>query len=1080
MPDVTGGIVSAIEYDSVSNKIYIAGDFTQVGSTPRKGFAVLDMSTGNVLPDFSNITIDNYGLGVLSVNVRMKLLHNKLYIGGVLNAYENGTNWLGYLFYLDLSNGSSYQLYANSFLSDFKLYNNKIYTTGANSTNGPSDQYMACELDTMGNLIWQKSISANPGDELFCVDVRGNNLFIGGQFSSFGGQACTNLAKVNLPGHTISSWTVNPLPGSGNSNCFIAHGISIFPNDILLNIHKRSCASPQHNTGFYSIANGLFTTADTALSYQADNQVLVRENDTSFWYYNNNGLKLYSLKKYVATWSPVLNGSPACLFRKSHFLFIGGSFTTLEGNPHKGFGVYCLAPEKPQFTVNPATVCREDQHVVFNVASDPEAVSYQWSYNSIGVTINGSGSTINLDFNSGAVSGDLIVKAVNACGAVSQPQSTHIQVYPLPYVTAGQDVHFTCVKTTATMNGGPVSNYGHYTWNGPGGYYSTSPVNAVTTANVQAGDYVFTVFVNATGCHKSDTMHIYFDTLRPVVNHLTGNYVLTCKTTSFMLDASANYSSLDTLHWYGQSFSQNNPAIITNAGTYYLSITSGANGCKNIDSIIVTSNTATPIFSFATADTITCLKDSILLSAHSGNANAVFFWTHASDTLLNNAYVRQPGAYQVHVTDTLNGCSSSGLGLISQYTTPPSVQILPGSYQINCSYDTCVLNGTSFTPGTILLWSDPNSFSSANPAIATQQGIYFLTATNSQNGCSTKDSVFVTKQNVLIVHASSDTTICKGSSSVIHSNVVGGMPGFVYSWNNSAGNSPYVTVSPADTTEYIVTITDSAGCSGKDTVIINVPAQVSDSVASFMPCDPNHPNGQIQIYATGGIAPYQYAINNSSFQSGNIFQNLSYGTYTIAIRDVMGCSSGSVTYIDNTSFLPAPDFILSTHEIRGDTFVIVDISNPRPDSVSWIFPANCTAINQDLFAPEIIHSDTGAMQITMNAWFGTCQMMLTKNISVKIRDTSEANDHNANGIKSINLYPNPNNGNFSLDVSFYKPQSFAIFIFDANGHELMRIPQSNTDFVNAQINLHTPVPGTYLLKVVAEYDSKSRTFLISQ
>jgi hypothetical protein len=116
----------------------------------------------------------------------------------------------------------------------------------------------------------------------------------------------------------------------------------------------------------------------------------------------------------------------------------------------------------------------------------------------------------------------------------------------------------------------------------------------------------------------------------------------------------------------------------------------------------------------------------------------------------------------------------------------------------------------------------------------------------------------------------------------------------------------------------------------------------------------------------------------------------------------------------------------------------------------------------------------------MLAWFGTCQMSLTKNIHVFKFDTSIANNYNNNGIKSIILYPNPNTGNFTVDVSLYKTQTFAIFVIDALGHELLRLPYNNLDFISAPINISNPTPGTYLLKVIAEYDSQTKSFLITQ
>jgi hypothetical protein len=1083
IPSVTGGYVSAFEFDSLTNKLYLAGDFTQVGSKPRQGFAVIDITTGTVLNDFDLLTIGKSFINSsLPVKIRMKIHKNKLYIGGVLGAsYNSGALQTNYLFTLGLYDGSVNSLYANSAISDFKIYNDKIYIAGGYENYTP-DEYLVSELDTLGNILWQNSISTNPSDKLFCLDIKNNNLYAGGIFSSFGGISHHNIVKINLSTHAATTWSLSPQPGiSPNLTCYGVSNIICYPNDILIDLFNSSCGSP-HNIGFYNASTGALNNQATTVPYLGDYPNVFRENDTSFWYCNSSGLKYYGLHHYVSSWSPNSGGQNlTSFFRKSDYLFVGGSFTSLESTPHTGLGVYCLPPEKPVLQTASPSVCRLQKNVAYSIVPDPKAVSYTWNYTGTGVTISGSGTSVNLDFSSNAFSGTLEVIAYSKCGAPSSTLSIPISVHPLPTMSAGPDIHFTCIRTNGVLNGTPSNSFVHSTWTGPSSYYSTSAYNQVQSSNVTGGNYIFTVIINATGCQKSDTLTIFFDTLKPVINHLSGNFVLTCKTNSVILDASANYPSNDTLHWSGVSFSQSNPAVVTNTGNYILTVTSGANGCKNKDSVVVTQNFTPPNLSLSlNHDTITCIKDSILLHSSSSDINAILYWKDpGNDSLFNNSFIDQPGIYTAHALDTSNGCTSQSAFFISKFTTPPTVNINPGNYQLTCSYNSAVLNGSSLNTGALLTWTGPGNFSSVNPASATIPGIYVLTATHPKNGCTAKDSVNVILKNILQLNISADTTICNGTSAMINASPIGGTAGFTYSWNNNTGNSPSASVFPADTTKYIITVTDSTGCIGIDSVTINVPVMLSDSLVAFIPCDPNHPTGQVQVFGSGGVLPYVYSINSGSFQSSGVFSSLGFGTYTVAVKDGLGCLFNSIAIIDSSSLLPSPDFILSTNEIRGDTFVIVDISNPRPDSVSWILPSNCQLANTNLFAPEIINSDTGVIQITMLAWFGTCQMSITKNVHIFKSDTSIANNYNINGIKSLTLYPNPNTGYFTVDLSFYKVQPCAIFIFDALGNELLRIPYSNSDFISAPIGLPNPGPGTYVLKVISAYDSKTKTFQVT-
>ncbi len=52
-------------------------------------------------------------------------------------------------------------------------------------------------------------------------------------------------------------------------------------------------------------------------------------------------------------------------------------------------------------------------------------------------------------------------------------------------------------------------------------------------------------------------------------------------------------------------------------------------------------------------------------------------------------------------------------------------------------------------------------------------------------------------------------------------------------------------------------------------------------------------DGEIEVTVSGGTAPYQYRLNDGSFQSLNVFDNLSVGLYTIEIVDANGCNMQS-------------------------------------------------------------------------------------------------------------------------------------------------------------------------------------------
>jgi len=134
----------------------------------------------------------------------------------------------------------------------------------------------------------------------------------------------------------------------------------------------------------------------------------------------------------------------------------------------------------------------------------------------------------------------------------------------------------------------------------------------------------------------------------------------------------------------------------------------------------------------------------------------------------------------------------------------------------------------------------------------------------------------------------------------------------------TGGNPPYVYFStaarisnktgifgglPAGT--YDLTVQDLKGKRTTTSVVLTSPGTFpyfTSAVVDATGCNTN--NGRVTLTPAGGMAPYQYSINDgASFQSGNVFSNLPPGSYSILIKDANGCitapwSAIGVSYAD--------------------------------------------------------------------------------------------------------------------------------------------------------------------------------------
>ncbi|HLP51569.1 MAG TPA: T9SS type A sorting domain-containing protein [Chitinophagales bacterium] len=179
-----------------------------------------------------------------------------------------------------------------------------------------------------------------------------------------------------------------------------------------------------------------------------------------------------------------------------------------------------------------------------------------------------------------------------------------------------------------------------------------------------------------------------------------------------------------------------------------------------------------------------------------------------------------------------------------------------------------------------------------------------------------------------------DTSATYGNGS-LSASAAGGTPPYFFEW--STGESTDNTV-PKQPGNYCLTVTDAANCSFDTCVTVTngtVPYQVWTDVTDAS-CH-YATDGAISIITFGGNAPFEYKLNNGSYQSSNVFSNLSPGLYTITVKDqqnqIMVIQAGIIS--PNPMFVSAGVNPASTTTAQ-DGFIISSVVNGQaPFSFIW-------------------------------------------------------------------------------------------------------------------------------------------------
>ncbi len=329
------------------------------------------------------------------------------------------------------------------------------------------------------------------------------------------------------------------------------------------------------------------------------------------------------------------------------------------------------------------------------------------------------------------------------------------------------------------------------------------------------------------------------------------------------------------------------------AGTYNGTVTD-ANGCSATATAVIPNN----------APTVTLTQGSVTPNTACGTPNGAFTVNVTSGTApysftangLNSTIGTFNGVagavYVVNVTDA-NGCT----GTIN-------VTVPENAPTVTLSQSSVTPNTTCGTPNGAFTVSATNG---ASPYTYTVSGVSNSTGTFTglagntytvnvvdANGCTGTLNVVVVNNaltlNAQITNNSPNTSCVSPNGAITVSATNGAAP---YTYNNGIATNQSGQFANLAASTYVVTVTDANSCTG--TVSATVVNQANPPALTVQSNTPNTAcvapyNGSFSINATGGSAPYTYAIGGVTNQTGS-FTALQGGSYPVTVTGANGCTA---------------------------------------------------------------------------------------------------------------------------------------------------------------------------------------------
>mgnify|MGYP005666498643 CR=1 FL=1 len=373
-----------------------------------------------------------------------------------------------------------------------------------------------------------------------------------------------------------------------------------------------------------------------------------------------------------------------------------------------------------------------------------------------------------------------------------------------------------------------------------------------------------------------------------------------------------------------------------------------------------------PPFSFDTLITMpTCnggTDGAVTLIVDGGTPPYQYNWNNMGFGPNNSLTNLSNGNYTVVVMDD-NGCDTTLVIPVFELELQldPTAQVITPPSCFGSSDGSIVVTINNGLPPYEYDFNDGNGYQSSNTLTGLPAGTYIVDVLDA-NLCMGSFELVLEDFPPLTLDFDVFDVSCNGlTDGSITAVVGGGTEVYTYLWDTG---STTATIDQLPAGNYSVTVLDSNNCEIQGTASVVEPPPLFVDIDNIIDviCF-GESTGEISVIGTGGLPPYEYSLDGTTFQTSATFTGLPAGNYTVTILDANGC-----TEVVDAIINQPPELLV---ELGPDIFIdlgfettIRAVPNFFPVTFAWD-PEDVDCINIDCSQIRVMPVDRTTYTVTI-------------------------------------------------------------------------------------------------------------------